>query len=278
MSIQTSANGSGSRPLESGSSSEAPAESEGSIDLVGIGPGESRHLTLAAAEALRRADTVIGYHVYLAQVRTRLRGKRVIGRDIGLEIERAREAIELACQGRRVALISGGDAGIYGMAAPLFETLEASGWRPGRAPRVRVVPGVSAAQAAAAVLGAPLMHDFATISLSDLLTPWTLIEQRIQAAARVDFVLALYNPASMKRATQLNRALEIVSEFRSGETPVAFVHNAGRRNETFEINALALAGGSHADMQTIVIVGSSQTRRLGDLLLTPRGYTARQTR
>ncbi|HET7767887.1 MAG TPA: precorrin-3B C(17)-methyltransferase [Chloroflexota bacterium] len=241
---------------------------------MGIGPGSSRHMTFAAAEALRQADVVIGYHAYVAQVRARLRGKHVIARDIGLELERAAEAIDLACQGHRVALISGGDAGIYGMAAPLFETLEARGWQPDRPPRVRVVPGVSAAQAAAAVLGAPLMHDFATISLSDLLISWEIIEQRVRAAARADFVLALYNPASQKRTTQLDLALRIVRASRSSETPVAFVHNAGRREETIEVTTLAQAHASRADMRTIVIVGSSSTRRLGDLLLTPRGYAS----
>jgi precorrin-3B C17-methyltransferase len=245
---------------------------DGSIHLVGIGPGGSRDMTFAAAEALRQADTVIGYHAYIAQVRRRLRGKRVIARDIGQELERAAEAIDLACKGHRVALISGGDAGVYGMAAPLFETLEALGWRPGQPPRVRVVPGVSAAQAAAAALGAPLMHDFATISLSDLLTPWEIIEQRVEAAAAADFVLAFYNPASRKRLTHLERALRIVAAARSGETPVAFVHNAGRSEEAIELTTLAQSEIAHADMRTIVIVGSSRTRMLGDLLLTPRGY------
>jgi precorrin-3B C17-methyltransferase len=245
---------------------------------VGIGPDGSRHMTFAAAVALRDADVVIGYRAYVQQVRSRLRGKRVIARDIGLEIERATEAIDLASQGLRVALISGGDAGVYGMAAPLFETLEARGWRPGLPPAVRVVPGVSAAQAAAAVLGAPLMHDFATISLSDLLTPWEIIEQRIEAAARADFVLALYNPASQKRRTQLARALQIVRVTRREGTPVAFVRNAGRRDETVEVTTLAHADVSHADMRTIVIVGSTSTRRLGDLLLTPRGYTSSDQR
>jgi precorrin-3B C17-methyltransferase len=139
---------------------------------------------------------------------------------------------------------------------------------------VRVIPGVSAAQAAAAVLGAPLMHDFATISLSDLLTPWVIIEQRIEAAARADFVLALYNPASQKRTTQLARALQIVGTTRRDDTPVAFVRNAGRRDETIEVTTLKDADSTHTDMRTIVIVGSSATRRLGDLLLTPRGYSA----
>jgi precorrin-3B C17-methyltransferase len=231
-------------------------------------------MTFAAAESLRRADIIIGYQGYVAQIGRRLRGKRVIAREIGLEVERAAEAIDLACQGHRVALISGGDAGVYGMAAPLFETLEARGWRPGQPPEVRVVPGVTAAQAAAAALGAPLMHDFATISLSDLLTPWAVIERRLEAAARADFVLALYNPASTKRTTQLARALSIVGASRSGETPVAFVRGVGRGGETIEITTLADADASHADMRTIVIIGSSSTRRVGDLLLTPRGYSA----
>jgi precorrin-3B C17-methyltransferase len=248
----------------------------GSVDLVGIGPGGSQHLTFAAADALRHADVVIGYHTYLSQIRARLRGKRVLPRDIGLEMERAAEAVQLACSGHCVALVSGGDAGIYGMAAPLFQTLEARGWLPGQPPRVRVIPGVSAAQAAAALLGAPLMHDFATISLSDLLTPWEIIVQRIEAAARADFVLALYNPASSRRVTRLDHAFGVIRRFRTAETPVAFVRDAGRSGETVGIASLGTARGRQADMHTVVIVGSSQTRRLGAaaLLLTPRGYTS----
>jgi precorrin-3B C17-methyltransferase len=255
---------------------QADGSDAGSIDLVGIGPGSSRHLTFAAAAALRQAEVVVGYHVYLSQIRARLRAKRVLARDIGFEMERAAEAVDLACGGHRVALVSGGDAGIYGMAAPLFETLEARGWLPGQPPRVRVIPGVSAAQAAAAVLGAPLMHDFATISLSDLLTPWEIIVQRLEAAARADFVLALYNPASRKRVTQLNEAFGIIRKFRAPETPLAFVRDAGRSGESVGIASLGTAQGKQADMHTVVIVGSSQTRRLGlgALLLTPRGYAS----
>jgi precorrin-3B C17-methyltransferase len=252
-----------------------PEAGRGAIDLVGIGPGGSEHLTFAAAQALRRAEVVIGYGAYLQQVRSRLRGKKVLARDIGLEMERAAEAIDLACEGYRVALVSGGDAGVYGMAGPLFQSLEARGWRPGKPPGVRVLPGVTAAQAAAAALGAPLMHDFATISLSDLLTPWEVIEKRIEAAADADFVLALYNPASSKRITQLDRAFEIVRGVRSSDTPVAFVRGAGRSNETVAMSSLGQVQPRQADMHTIVIIGSSQTRVLGDLLFTPRGYASR---
>lgn len=255
--------------------SGTPAE-RGTLTLVGIGPGGPEHLTSAAARALRAAEVVVGYRVYVDQVRRRLRGKRIISREIGLEMERAAEAIDLARRGARVALISGGDAGVYGMAAPLFETLEARGWVPGQAPVVRVIPGVTAAHAAAAALGAPLMHDFATISLSDLLTPWEVIARRVEAAASADFILALYNPASMKRTTQLDEALGIIRRHRTGETPVAFVRDAGRPGEQVTLQHLADAAGSQADMRTVVIVGSSHTRRLGDLLLTPRGYLARQ--
>ncbi|MFN0071119.1 MAG: precorrin-3B C(17)-methyltransferase [Chloroflexota bacterium] len=244
------------------------------LTLVGIGPGGAEHLTFAAAQALRAAEVVIGYRVYVDQVRRRLRGKWLIAREIGLELERAAEAIDLACQGYRVALISGGDAGVYGMAAPLFETLEARGWRPGQPPIVNMVPGVSAAQTAAAALGAPLMHDFATISLSDLLTPWAVITRRIEAAAMADFVIAFYNPASQKRSTQLDHAFQIIRTHRPADVPVAFVRDAGRASEQATVTCLGDARGSQADMRTICIVGSSQTRRLGDLLLTPRGYAA----
>jgi precorrin-3B C17-methyltransferase len=244
----------------------------GRINLIGIGPDGSLHITVAAATAIRQADVVIGYRAYIDQIRARLRGKIVLDRAIGQEIERAEEAIEHACQGRRVALVSGGDAGVYGMAGPLFESLRARGWHPGQPPEVQVIPGVTAAQMAAARLGAPLMHDFATISLSDLLTPWDVIIRRVEAAASADFIIALYNPISQRRVTQLPAAFAAIRQHRGRETPVAFVRDAGRPSESVAIASLAEADQQPADMRTVIIVGNSNTERLGDLLITPRGY------
>lgn len=244
----------------------------GHLDIVGIGPGGPAHLTPAAATALRQAEVVLGYRPYLDQIARRLRGKQVIPGFIGQEIDRATQAIELACAGRRVALVSGGDAGIYGMAGPVFEVLAARGWRPGQPPRVRLIPGVSAAQAAATAVGAPLMQDFAVISLSDLLTPWEAISRRVEAAATADFVLALYNPASRRRTWQLAAACEILLRHRQPDTPVALVRDASRPTEQITLTDLAHLAQAGADMHTTILIGNSQTFRLGSLLVTPRGY------
>jgi len=244
----------------------------GHLDIVGIGPGSPDHLTAAAAQALRRAEFVFGYQAYLDQVARRLRGKHVIPSQIGQEMERASQAIDLACAGHRVALVSGGDAGVYGMAGPVFEVLAARGWRPGQPPSVRLVPGVSAAQAAAAAVGAPLMQDYAVISLSDLLTPWEAIARRLEAAAGADFVIALYNPASGRRTWQLGAACEILLRHRRPDTPVALARDASRPTEQVTLTDLAHLAEAGADMRTTILIGSSQTFRVGPLLITPRGY------
>ncbi|HEX2184591.1 MAG TPA: cobalamin biosynthesis protein, partial [Chloroflexota bacterium] len=182
--------------------------SHGRLTVIGIGPGAPDLLTLRAVGALQRADAVVGYERYIELLGSRVAGKEIHGSAIGREIDRARLAIDLARQGREVALISSGDAGIYGMAGLVFEQLQGQGWRPGEAPQVEVIPGVTAAQAAASLLGAPLSNDFAVLSLSDLLTPREVIERRLAAVAAADMVVALYNPQSQKRRALFQQACQ----------------------------------------------------------------------
>jgi cobalt-precorrin 5A hydrolase/precorrin-3B C17-methyltransferase len=230
-------------------------------------------MTIAAREALRAAEIVVGYQVYVEQVRPLLApGQQVIASPIGSEMERARQAVDLAAEGRGVALISSGDIGIYAMAGPVFEVLRGRGWR-GEAPEVAVLPGISAVQAVAARLGAPISHDFCAISLSDLLTPWEVIEQRLWAAARADFVLALYNPRSRERDWQLARAAEILRTSRPPTTPLAVARNITRPDETITLTTLAEFDPAGVDMFTLVLVGSSRSYVLAERMATPRGYT-----
>lgn len=244
--------------------------SRGQLSIVGIGPGGRDLLTPQALAALREADVVLGYAGYFAWVQDLLAGKERIALPIGAEQERARLAIERTISGCRVALISSGDPGIYAMASVVIERLEAMEAR--SRPRLVVVPGVSALNAAAALLGAPLGHDFAVISLSDLLTPWHVIEKRLEAAAAADFVLALFNPRSQERDWQLDRARSILLRHRLNTTPVGIVRNAFRPDESILRTHLAEMDPLAVDMFSLVIVGSTTSRFVDDWLLTPRGY------
>lgn len=248
----------------------------GQLTLVSIGPGDLTHLTEAARLALEQAEIVTGYGRYIELIRPLLRPDQelIITPAMGDELGRARAAIELARAGRRVALVSSGDIGIYAMAAPVFETLQAEGWD-GSRPIVEVIPGVSAFQALAARLGAPINHDLCLISLSDLLTPWSLIERRLRAAAQADFVIALYNPRSQGRSWQLAAALAIAREYRPPSTPVAFGRQVTRAEEQITLVSLAEADPAQADMLTIVLIGNSQSFTLAGRMVTPRGYTVR---
>ncbi len=250
--------------------------SRGRLTLVSIGPGDLQHLTTAAREALHDADVVAGYRVYIDLIRPLLQPHQdvIATPAMGDETGRARQAIELARAGRRVALISSGDIGIYAMAAPVFEALRDDGWT-GDDPVVEVLPGISAFQALAAQLGAPVSHDFCVISLSDLLTPWDVIERRLRAAARADFVVALYNPRSRGRDWQLDAALRILRDHRPPSTPVAFGRNVSRADEHITLTTLADADPSYADMFTVVLVGNGQSYTLGERMATPRGYAAK---
>ncbi len=251
-----------------------PAPQRGRLTLVSIGPGDLQHLTIAARAAIMQAEVVTGYHRYIELIRPLLRPTQdvIATPAMGNEMERAQEAIALAQRGQRVALISSGDVGIYAMAAPVFESLRAVGWD-GAQPEVEVAPGVSAFQALAARLGAPINHDLCLISLSDLLTPWPLIERRLHAAAQADFVIALYNPRSQGRHWQLAAAFAIVREHRPPETPVAFGRQVTRPDEQITVTTLAEADPAQADMLTLVLIGNSQSFQLAGRVVTPRGYT-----
>lgn len=244
----------------------------GRIDVVGIGPGSVGAMTLDARAALEAAEVVIGYGPYLKQVEGLIAGKQVMALGMRQELERCSEAIRLGREGRRVALVSSGDAGIYGMAGPLLEMLLADGWSPGMAPEVVTVPGVTALSACAALAGAPLTHDFCAISLSDLLTPWPLIRKRLEAAATADFVTALYNPRSRRRTRHLEEAREIFLQHRDPTTPVALVREAFRPEEQLVLTTLEALDPALADMNTTLLIGNSQTRVQGGRMITPRGY------
>ncbi|MDQ7029538.1 MAG: precorrin-3B C(17)-methyltransferase [Ardenticatenia bacterium] len=245
----------------------------GLLSLISLGPGHPDYMIPAARLALETSEVVVGYRRYVDLARTLLRPHQEVRPwPIGTELARAEDAVNLATAGRHVALVSSGDVGVYGMAAPLFDILRRRGWD-GAHPEVAVYPGVTAMQAAAARLGAPLGHDFCAISLSDLLTPWPVIERRLVAAAWGDFVIALYNPRSHKRSDHLEQALHILRRYRRPETPVAFARNLMRPDEQVHLTTLAEADPSQADMLTLVIVGNSESYTLAGRMVTPRGYT-----
>lgn len=235
--------------------------------VVGLGPGGSRWMTWEARAALEQAEVLCGYTVYLDLIRGEFPDKEYFSTPMTQEIERCRAALERARSGRTTALVCSGDAGVYGMAGPVLEL----------APQfpeveIQVVPGVTAALAGAAVLGAPLMHDFAVLSLSDLLTPWEVIRRRLELAAQGDFVLCLYNPSSRRRRDHLRMACDIVLANRGPETVCGWVRNAGRAQEEHQVLTLGELREAQVDMFTTVFIGSAATRRIGDRMVTPRGY------
>jgi precorrin-3B C17-methyltransferase len=238
--------------------------------IVGLGPGVRETMTPQACEAIRQAEIVIGYSGYFAWIEGLAAGKECLALPLAQETERARLALEHAREGRNVCVISSGDAGVYGMASLVFELAATDG--EADRPEIVVVPGISAVNACAALLGAPLAHDFAVISLSDLLTPWEKIERRLAAAAEADFVIALFNPQSRRRDWQFRRAQEIIAGSRSPETPVGIVTNAYRPGQSVRMTNLAEMARAPVDMLTTVIVGNSQTREFSGAMVTPRGY------
>ena len=242
----------------------------GHLSVVGLGPGHARHRTPAAEEAVRRADVVIGYGPYVDQCADLLSPHQTVLRSpLGDEVVRAKEAAARAAGGRRVALVCSGDAGVYAMASPALEAHAESG---GADLDVEVVPGVTAAGASAAALGAPLGHDHVAISLSDLLTPWEVIEARVRAAAEADLVVAFYNPRSRGRDWQLERARRVLLERRDPATPVGVVTDAARPGETVQVTTLGALDTAGVGMTTCVVVGSSATAVVGGRMVTPRGY------
>ncbi len=235
--------------------------------VVGLGPGGSRWMTWEARAALEQAEVLCGYTVYLDLIRGEFPDKEYFSTPMTQEIERCRAALERARSGRTTALVCSGDAGVYGMAGPVLEL----------APQfpeveIQVVPGVTAALAGAAVLGAPLMPDFAVLSLSDRLTPWEVIRRRLELAAQGDFVLCLYNPSSRRRRDHLRMACDIVLVHRGPETVCGWVRNAGRAQEEPQVLTLGELREAQVAMFTTVFIGSAATRRIGDRMVTPRGY------
>ena len=227
-------------------------------------------MTARARRAVEEAQVIVGYHAYLDLIHDLIGNREVVATGMTAEVERCRRAVELALAGRRLAIVSGGDPGVYGMAGLVLEVLHQAS--PGSRLPVKIIPGVTAATAAAAALGAPLMHDFAVISLSDRLTPWDLIARRLELAAQGDFVAVLYNPRSHGRWRQLHLAQQIFLRHRSPETPVGVVRNVGREGEEVWVSDLLGFADFPVDMRATVVIGNSQTRVLDGRLVTPRGY------
>jgi len=247
------------------------------LAVVGLGPGPVCWLAPEASEVLAAATDIVGYQPYVDRVPERP-GQRRHASDNRVEIDRARHALAMAAEGRRVAIVSGGDPGIFAMAAAVLEAIE-GGEQAWRALEVTIIPGISAMQAAAARLGAPLGHDFCAISLSDNLKPWSIVERRLRAAAEGDFVIALYNPASKARPERIHDAFALLRGMKSATTPVAFARAVGREDERIALTILGEADPGIADMSTLVLIGSGETRFIerpgkAPWLLTPRTYGA----
>ncbi len=237
------------------------------LTIVGIGPGDYDGMTIRAVKALEEADVIVGYTVYCNLVKPHFPDKTFISTPMMREIERCRMALESAAEGKTTAMVCSGDAGIYGMASPVLELALEYGVE------VKVVAGVTAASSGSALLGSPLSGDFSVISLSDLLTPSEAIEQRLECAAKGDFCIVIYNPSSHKRKDHLRRACETIMRYRSPETVCGIARNIGREGERFDIISLKELAESETDMFSTVFIGNSSTRRIGDRMVTPRGYS-----
>jgi precorrin-3B C17-methyltransferase len=235
---------------------------------VGIGPGGTEHLTKKAMDVLFGSEYIIGNGTYLDQIQNIIKDKKIIRSGMGGEVERARKAVELG-KDHIVSIISGGDANVYGMAGIVLEVAQKAGDI-----EIEVIPGVTAISAAASLLGAPLINDFAIISLSDLLTPQKMIDQRLKSAAEADFVIAIYNPKSRNRRENFGRAMEIIRKYRSENTPVGIVKSATREGETVIATTLGslMEYDDIIDMSTIVLIGNSESRLWKNRIITPRGY------
>lgn len=241
----------------------------GIIRVVGIGPGSEEMMSPKARKALEASAVIVGYSAYIELVEPLIEGKTVVSSGMKREVDRCEQVLKYALEGQDTALISSGDAGIYGMAGIMLELVQ----RDGHDIQVEVVPGITASQAAAAVLGAPLMHDFVTISLSDLMTDWRVIEKRLHAAGAGDFVVCLYNPKSKGRPDHILRAQEILLQYKRPETPVGIVRNAARDGETATISRLDQFTECEIDMFSTVIIGNQATYTHNNRMITPRGYT-----
>ncbi len=243
---------------------------------MGTGPGNVQHMSGRAVEVINSVDTVVGYTTYLDLIRPLIDGKKTVGTAMKKEVERVEAAISLALEGESCAIISGGDAGVYAMAGLVFEMCakQKISLTPGVGRRlsIEVVPGIPALCAGGALLGAPLTHDFAAISLSDLLTPWETIEKRLEAAASADFVIVLYNPKSKKRNWQLEAAQKIVLKHRDKDAPVGIVTGAMRQNQAINLCTLENLHEAEIGMQTAVFIGNNASFIYDGFMITPRGY------
>ena len=234
--------------------------------LVGIGPGDPAQMTPQAEAAIKRADVLCGYTVYLELLKDRYPDKETYTTPMTRELERCRWALDTARHGKTVAMLCSGDTGVYGMAGPVLELSE------GMDVDIEVIPGITAALSGAAVLGAPLMHDFCVISLSDLMTPWEAIENRLRCAAAGDFSIVLYNPRSKKRTEHLCRACDILLERKAPDTVCGWVRNIGRDGQEAEVTTLEALRHAELDMFCTVFIGASATKNLAGRMVTPRGY------
>lgn len=240
----------------------------GKLYVVGFGPGGYEHMTAKCIEVIKKADVVTGYTTYVNLLKEYFPEKTYLATPMMQEVKRCRMAVEEAKKGQTVAMVSSGDSGIYGMAGIIYQVAEEMG----ADIAIETVPGVTAASAAASVLGAPLMHDFAVISLSDLMTPLDLIWKRVDCAGQGDFIVCLYNPKSKKRTGYVEQAAEILMRCRKAETPVGIVRNAGRKDESSCITTLGALKDAEIDMFSVVVIGNSQTYVQGGRMITPRGY------
>ena len=237
------------------------------VYVVGLGPGAEEQMTVRAQKVLEHCPVLIGYNVYIDLVKEQFPDKIFLSTPMRKEPERCRMAFEEAEKGQDVAMICSGDAGVYGMAGLIFEI-----GKEYPSIQIEVVPGITAASGGAAVLGAPLMHDFAVISLSDLLTPWETIEKRLHAAGMADFVICLYNPSSKKRHDYLQKACDLMMKYKSPDTICGTVSNIAREGEEAHVMTLKELRDTQVDMFTTVFIGNSQTKEINNKMVTPRGY------
>lgn len=245
----------------------------GLINVVGTGPGSVDNITPEAVKCIQDSEIIIGYSTYLDLITPYLDGKKIISSKMMQEVQRCTTAFEEAEAGATVTMISGGDPGIYAMAGLIYEiAVERDS-----DVEINVVPGLAALNSCAARLGAPLMHDFVAISLSDLLTPWELIEKRLHAAASADFVIAIYNPKSKRRASHIEKARDIIGQYRGGDTPVGIVTAATRDNEAVVVTTLDSMLGEEINMQSCVLIGNGSTFTWRGKMITPRGYKDKYT-
>lgn len=235
--------------------------------VVGLGPGGVEQMTKRAYKALQSCDVIAGYHVYVNLIKEDFKEKEFLSTGMRKEVDRCKLALDEALKGKTVAMISSGDAGVYGMAGIMFQVAADH-----PEVEIEVVPGITAACSGAAVLGAPLISDFCLISLSDLLTPWEKIEKRLDCASQADFCICLYNPSSIKRHDYLQKACDIMLKNQNGDVPAGIVRNIGREGESYELTTLRELRDKQVDMFSTVIIGNSQTQVINGRLVTPRGY------